>query len=344
MRVPVVGRDHRRDRGEPGAASLALRAEKLRQRRRLVRWALGHEPHGTRRPNRSPSPVAAAITSRIMPASTVGGFHGFRMDGLGARGAQNPAGSFARRAALCIVTWSARRTLPPDIHHASTVALAAHLPNRPRLLVALHRAALVLPAPMHLTVPRSWGRRDHLPASTRITGHQAPCTPSRTEANTDTSRGVGRLDIVQGIRKNLEMGEVGRDPDCRRADELRLDPPATSGRKDIRRLRGQQRGELSTGCVAENRRCPGDLFHLLDIDRAPGPAVRRARQPIADRVADQLDAVVWRANQGRLSVWSYLPLPLPARRLVKPIAVPRSATGTIVMPSAVFLSRCPGGG
>jgi hypothetical protein len=82
MRVPVVGRDHRRDRGEPGAAPLALRAEKLRQRRRLVRWALGHEPHGTRRPNRSPSPVAAAITSRIMAASTVGGFRGFRMGWL----------------------------------------------------------------------------------------------------------------------------------------------------------------------------------------------------------------------------------------------------------------------
>jgi hypothetical protein len=61
-------------------------------------------------------------------------------------------------------------------------------------------------------------------------------------------------DIVQGIRKNLEMDGVGRDSDCRWADELRLDPPATSGRKDIRRLRGQQRGELPTGCVAENRR------------------------------------------------------------------------------------------
>jgi hypothetical protein len=73
--------------------------------------------------------------------SHVGGVHGFRTDGLGARGAQNPAGSFARRAALCIVTRSARRALPPDIHHAGTVALAAHLPNRPRLLVALHRAA-----------------------------------------------------------------------------------------------------------------------------------------------------------------------------------------------------------
>ena len=70
MRIPVVGGDHRRDRGEPSAAPLALRAEKLRQRHRLVRSALGHEPHGTRRPNRSPSHVPAAITSRIMPAIT----------------------------------------------------------------------------------------------------------------------------------------------------------------------------------------------------------------------------------------------------------------------------------
>jgi hypothetical protein len=61
---------------------------------------------------------------------------------------------------------------------------------------------------------------------------------------------AGRLDVARGIRKNLEMGGVSRDPNCRRADELRLDSPTTSGRKGIDRGGWQQRRELPTGCVA----------------------------------------------------------------------------------------------
>ena len=122
---------------------------------------------------------------------------------------------------------------------------------------------------------------------------------------------ASRLDVVRGIRKNLEMGGVGRDPNCRRADELRLDSPATNGRKGMHSRWWQQRGELPTGCVTENRCRPGQLSHLLDKDRGPGPAVRRARQTIADRGADQLDAISWRANQGRPSVRSHVPLLLP---------------------------------
>src|SRR5262245_37028517 len=64
VRIPIVGRDDRSDRGEPGAAPFALRAEKLRQWCRLVRPALGHEPHGTRRPDECPSQPAKAEQGR----------------------------------------------------------------------------------------------------------------------------------------------------------------------------------------------------------------------------------------------------------------------------------------
>jgi hypothetical protein len=195
VRIPVVGRDHRSDRSEPGAAPSALRAKKLRQWRRLVGPALGHEPHGTRRP------VGGLLNrrKRIRNASCRQARRGELADSawttenaarrrlgaeigsdLCARSPQYPTGSFARRAALRVVTWGARRTLPSDIHHAGTVALAADLPNRLRLLVALHRVAPGVACTVHSTVPRSWPRRDHPTASDRATGirrcrdHRAP--------------------------------------------------------------------------------------------------------------------------------------------------------------------------
>jgi len=280
-----------------------------------------------------------------MPERVGRGLHGSGLHGLGPRGTQNPARSFARRAALCIVTRSARRTLPPDVHYAGAIALAADLPDRPRLVVARHRAAA---SGVARTDPTD---RTPILGATGSHGRFHRAGPAQPPGSMGAiTSGAGRprhppLEVIRGIRKSFEMGGISRDPDCRRADELRLDPPASRGWQGTCRLRGQERGELPTRCIAENRRRPGDGCHRLDIDRVLGPSVGRARHRIADRIADQHDPIRLRANQGRLSVPSRLPLPLPARR---PAKQPRHAKigrrNRWSMQPAGFLTRRPRGG